>query len=198
MQTFNNHVAGLAIELYANYNIHKMAEAHRNNKATISQLTKAISEHVYPFSIYAVSNLGNYSTKQLYAALAKAIMAAAKQPAGYYAHEAIFNYTNTLSIKPLLNVALYALEAYLTRYQNLTREQIVSLFESGKFTMLSKAVYLAQFENIERFAKLNKVHCCPKCLTCFIYEQCQALPNLKEVKQYLKATGLFNNFVAIN
>lgn len=94
--SFNSHAAALAIELLQNGYICELAQAAANGKATVNSLTKAISEHVYPFSIYAVSNLGNYSTKQLYAALAKAIMATASQPAGYYSYEAIAAFAKEL------------------------------------------------------------------------------------------------------
>lgn len=200
MQNFNEHVAALAIELYASYNVHKMAEAYFNGKATFNELTLAICKNACHFSIYRVSNLGNYSTRQLYEVLANAIMAATKERAtsGYYAHRAIFKYTESLKVKPLLNVALYAVEAYFNYYKGVTPQELPALFESGKFTMLSKAVYLAQLKNVERFCKHNNVHNCPKCITCYLFEQCLALPTLKEVKQFLTETGLFNNYTPIS
>lgn len=163
---FNEHVAALAIELYASYNVHKMAEAHFNGQATFNELTLAICKNACHFSIYRVSNLGNYSTRQLYKALANAIMAATKERAtsGYYAHRAIFNYTNTLKAKPLLNVALYAVEAYFNYYKGVTPQELPALYERGKFTMLSKAVYLAQLKTLSGFVNITVCTIAPSAL----------------------------------
>lgn len=92
MQNFNNHVAGLAIELLNN------AEAHFEGKAEFKELRLAVCQNVCHFSVYRVSNMCNYSTMQLYTAVAKAIMAAIKERAseGYYAHKAIFEQCRAL------------------------------------------------------------------------------------------------------
>lgn len=198
---FKNYVAALAIELFANCNVYNMAEAHYNGKATFNELTLAICKNVCHFSIYKVSNLCNYSTKQLYAVLANAIMEAtnARATGGYYAHRAILKYTNTLSVKPLLNVAFYAVEAYLTNYyKNITPCEVPARYERGGFSVLKNAIELSPLANVEEFCKRNNIHNCTKCITCYIFEQCQTLPNLKEVKKYLKSTGLFNNYTPIN
>lgn len=200
MQNFKNYVAGLAIELLNNGEVYSIAEAHFEGKAAFNELTLAICQNVCHFSVYRISNIGNYSTAQLYAAIAKAIMAAIKERAseGYYAHRAIFGYAEGLKVKPLSNVALYAIEAYFNRYKGATSEQLGALFERGKFTMLAKAVELCPLANIEAFCNSNNVCNCTKCITCYIFEQCQALPTLKEVKKYLKQTGLFNGYTPIN
>lgn len=122
----------------------------------------------------------------------------ARATSGYYAHRAIFNYANTLKAKPLLNVALYAIEAYFNYYKGVTPQELPALFERGKFTMLTKAIELCPLVNAEAFCKRNNVHNCPKCLTCFIFEQCLSLPSIKEVKQYLNETGLFNGYTPIS
>ena len=200
MQNFNNHVAGLAIELLNNCEVCEVANAHFNGKATFEELTLAICQNACLFSIYQVSNIGNYSTKQIYAVIANAILAAIKKRAitSYHAQEAIFNYANELKVKPLSNVALYAVEVYLKRYKEATSEQLGALFEQGKFTMLAKAVELCPLQNVEAFCNSNNVHNCTKCVTCYIFEQCQVLPSLKAVKKYLKHTGLFNSYTPIN
>lgn len=200
MQNFKNHVAALAIELLNNCEVYNMAEAHLNGKATFEELTLAICQNVCHFSIYRISNIGNYSTHQLYVAIAKAIMAAIKERAseGYYAHRAIFGYVEGLKVKPLVNVALYAIEAYFNYYKGATSKELGAMFERGKFTMLAKAVELCPSQNVEAFCEVNNVHNCVKCVTCFIFEQCQALPNLKAVKKYLRSTGLFNACMPIN
>lgn len=200
MQNFKNYVAGLAIELLNNGEVYSIAEAHFEGKAEFKELTLAICQNVCHFSIYRVSNIGNYSTTQLYAAIGKAIMAAIKERAseGYYAHKAIFGYIEGLKTKPLANVALYAIEAYLKYYKEATSEQLGAMFEGGKFTMLAKAVELCPLANVEAFCNSNNVHNCTKCVTCYIFEQCRALPSLKEVKKYLRSTGLFNGYTPIN
>jgi hypothetical protein len=200
MQNFKNYVAGLAIELLNNGEVYSIAEAHFEGKAEFKELTLAICQNVSHFSIYRVSNMGNYSTSQLYAAIGKAIMAAIKARAseGYYAHKAIFGYAEGLKVKPLSNVALYAVEAYLNYYKGVTSKELGAMFERGKFTMLAKAVELCPLLNIEVFCNSNNVHNCTKCITCYIFEQCQALPTLKEVKKYLRSTGLFNGYTPIN
>lgn len=197
---FKNHVAGLAIELLNNCEVYNIAEAHFNGKVAFNELTLAICQNVGHFSIYRISNMGNYSTHQLYVAIGKAIMAAINERVseGYYVHEAIFNYVEGLKVKPLVNVALYAVEAYFNYYKGVTGGELGSLFEQGKFTMLKKAIELCPLVNVEAFCERNNVHNCLKCITCYIFEQCQALPTLKEVKKYLKQTGLFNSYKPIN
>lgn len=198
MQNFKNHVAGLAIELFNNCEVYSKAEEHLKGKAEFSELTLAICQNACLFSIYRVSNIGNYSTKQLYAVIGKAIMVAIKKPSSYYAHKAIYNYVEALKVKPLVNVALYAVEAYLNRYKEANSEQLGALFEQGKFTMLTCAVEACPLVIVEAFCKRNNVHNCIKCVTCFVFEQCQSLPTLKEVKKYLNQTGLFNSYTAID
>lgn len=200
MQNFNKHVAGLAIELLNNGEVYSIAEAHFEGKAEFKELRLAVCQNVCHFSVYRISNMGNYSTMQLYTAVAKAIMAAIKERAseGYYAHKAIFSYIEGLKTKPLVNVALYAIEAYLNYYKGVTSKELGAMFERGKFTMLAKAVELCPLANIEVFCNSNNVHNCSKCVTCYIFEQCRALPSLKEVKKYLKQTGLFNGYTPIN
>ena len=200
MQNFKNYVAGLAVELLGNCEVYEVAQAHFEGKAAFNELTLAICQNVCHFSIYRISNMGNYSTTQLYAAIAKAIMAAIKERAseGYYAHRAIFGYVEGLKVKPLHNVALYAVEAYFNYYKGVTGKELGSMFERGKFTMLTKALELCPVATVEAFANKNNVHNCIKCVTCYIFEQCQALPTLKEVKKYLKQTGLFNSYTPIN
>lgn len=200
MQNFKNYVAGLAIELLNNGEVYSIAEAHFEGKAEFKELTLAICQNVCHFSIYRVSNMGNYSTSQLYVAIGKAIMTAIKERAseGYYAHRAIFGYVEGLKVKPLHNVALYAVEAYRNYYKGATSEQFGAMFERGKFTMLAKAVELCPLQNVEAFCEANNVHNYSKCVTCFVFEQCQALPTLKEVKKYLRQTGLFNGYTPIN
>ena len=199
MQKFNAHVAGLAIELFNNCEVYSIAKAHFEGKAAFSELRLAVCQNAYLGSIYNVSNMGNYSTIQLYKAIAKAVMVGVKTRAdGCYAHEAIFNYVEGLTVKPLVNVALYAIEAYLKRYNGATTQQLAMLFERGKFTMLSRAIELCPLQKVEAFCEHNNVHNCTKCVTCFIFEQCQALPSLKAVKKYLKSTGLFNGHTSIN
>lgn len=200
MQNFKNHVAGLAIELLNNCEVYNVAQEHINGKAKFEELTLAVCQNVCHFSIYRVSNMGNYSTSQLYVAIGKAIMAAVQKSAivSYYSHEAIFGYVEQLKVKPLLNVALYALEAYLKRYKEAKGKQLGAMFEGGKFTMLAKAVELCPLINAEAFCEYHNVHNCTKCITCYIFEQCQALPNLKAVKKYLRTTGLFNGYTPIN
>lgn len=200
MRNFNKHVAALAIELLNNCEVYNIAQEHINGKAKFSELTLAICQNACLFSIYQVSNMGNYSAKQLYAVIAKAIIAAVQKRAivSYYSHEAIFCYVKGLKVKPLSNVALYALEAYLKRYKEATSEQLGLLFEGGKFTMLSRAIELCSLANAEAFCEHCNVCNCIKCVTCFVFEQCQALPTLKEVKKYLKQTGLFNSYTPIN
>ena len=200
MQNFKNYVAGLAIELLNNGEVYSIAEAHFEGKAAFNELTLAICQNVCHFSIYRVSNIGNYSTHQLYVAIAKAIMAAIKERAseGYYAHRAIFGYAEGLKVKPLGNVALYAVEAYFNYYKGVTSKELGALFERGKFTMLAKAIELCPLQNVEAFCEANNVHNCTKCVTCYIFEQCQALPTLKAVKKYLRSTGLFNGYTPIN
>lgn len=200
MQNFNKHVAGLAIELFNNCEVYNIAEEHFNGKAEFNELTLAICQNACLFSIYRVSNMGNCSTKQLYAFIAKAIIAAIKERVtnSYYAHEAIFNYTEHLKVKPLVNVACNAVEAYLNRYKGVTGKAFGTLFEGGKFTMLTRAIELCPLANVEAFCERNNVHNCTKCVTCFVFEQCQALPTLKAVKKYLKQTGLFNGYTPIN
>lgn len=200
MQNFNMQIAGLAVELLNNCEVYEVANAHFNGKATFEELTLAICQNACLFSIYRVSNEGNYSTKQLYAVIANAILAAMQKRAitSYHSNEAIFNYANELKVKPLHNVALYAVEAYLNRYKGATNKQLGLIFEQGKFTMLAKAVELCPLQNIEAFCNSNNVHNCTKCVTCYIFEQCQALPTLKAVKKYLKQTGLFNGYTPIN
>ena len=200
MQNFKNYVAGLAIELLNNGEVYSIAEAHFEGKAEFKELTLAICQNVCHFSIYRISNIGNYSTHQLYVAIAKAIMAAIKERAseGYYAHRAIFGYVEGLKTKPLVNVALYAIEAYFNCYKGVTSKELGAMFERGKFTMLAKAVELCPLQNVEAFCEANNVHNCIKCVTCYIFEQCQALPTLKEVKKYLRSTGLFNACTPIN
>lgn len=200
MQNFKNYVAGLAIELLNNGEVYSIAEAHFEGKAEFKELTLAICQNVCHFSIYRISNIGNYSTTQLYAAIAKAIMAAIKERAseGYYAHRAIFGYAEGLKVKPLSNVALYAVEAYLNYYKGATDNEFGAMFERGKFTMLAKALEPCPLANVEAFCNSNNVHNCTKCVTCYIFEQCRALPTLKEVKKYLKQTGLFNGYTPIN
>lgn len=200
MQNFKNYVAGLAIELLNNGEVYSIAEAHFEGKAEFKELTLAICQNVCHFSIYRISNIGNYSTHQLYVAIAKAIMAAIKERAseGYYAHRAIFGYVEGLKTKPLVNVALYAIEAYFNYYKGVTSKELGAMFERGKFTMLAKAVELCPLQNVEAFCEANNVHNCIKCVTCYIFEQCQALPTLKEVKKYLRSTGLFNACTPIN
>ena len=197
---FNNHVAGLAIELFNNCEVYNIAEVHFNGEAAFNELTLAICQNVCHFSIYRISNLGNYSTHQLYVAIAKAIMAAIKERVtnSYYVHEAIFNYVEGLKVKPLVNAALYAVEVYFNYYKGVTPKELPTLFERGKFTMLTKAIELCPLQNVEAFCERNNVHNCSKCITCYIFEQCLALPTLKEVKKYLKQTGLFNNYTPIN
>lgn len=200
MQNFKNYVAGLAIELLNNCEVYNIAQAHFEGKAEFNELTLAICQNVCHFSIYRISNIGNYSTHQLYVAIAKAILAAIKERAseGYYAYRAIFGYAEGLKVKPLSNVALYAVEAYLNYYKGVTSKELGAMFERGKFTMLAKAVELCPLANIEAFCNSNKVHNCTQCVTCYIFEQCQALPNLKAVKKYLRTTGLFNGYTPIN
>lgn len=200
MQNFKNYVAGLAIELLNNGEVYSIAEAHFEGKAKFNELTLAICQNVCHFSVYRISNIGNYSTHQLYVAIAKAIMAAIKERAseGYYAHRAIFGYAEGLKVKPLSNVALYAVEAYLNYYKGATSNEFGAMFGRGKFTMLAKAVELCPLANVEAFCEVNNVHNCITCVTCYIFEQCQALPNLKAVKKYLRSTGLFNACTPIN
>lgn len=200
MQKFNKHVAGLAIELLNNGEVYSIAEAHFEGKAEFEELRLAVCQNVCHFSVYRISNMGNYSTMQLYTVVAKAIIAAINERAseGYYAHKAIFGYVEGLKVKPLVNVALYAIEAYLNYYKGVTSEQTGALFEGGKFTMLSRAIELCPLANVESFCNNNNVHNCIKCVTCFVFEQCRALPSLKEVKKYLKQTGLFNGYTSIN
>lgn len=200
MQNFKNYVAGLAIELLGNCEVYEVAQAYINGKAEFNELTLAICQNVCHFSIYRVSNMCNYSTHQLYVAIAKAIMAAVKERAseGYYAHRAIFGYVEGLKVKPLSNVSLYAIEAYFNYYKGVTSNELGALFERGKFTMLTKAIELCPVQNVEAFCNSNNVHNCIKCVTCYVFEQCQALPSLKAVKKYLKQTGLFNGCTPIN
>lgn len=200
MQNFINHVAGLAIELFNNCEVYTIAQAHFEGKAEFKSLRLAVCQNVCHFSVYRVSNMCNYSTMQLYTAIAKAILAAIKECAseGYYAHKAIFGYIEGLKTKPLVNVALYAVEAYLNYYKGVTSKELGAMFERGKFTMLAKAVELCPLQNVEAFCEANNVHNCSKCVTCYIFEQCQALPTLKEVKKYLRSTGLFNSYTPIN
>ena len=122
--------------------------------------------------------MGNYSTHQLYVAIAKAIMAAIKRACkrGYYAHRAIFGYAEGLKVKPLRNVALYAVEAYFNYYKGVTNKELGAMFERGKFTMLSRAIELCPLQTVEAFCNSNNVHNCIKCVTCYVFEQCQALP----------------------
>lgn len=200
MQNFKNYVAGLAIELLNNCEVYNIAQAHFEGKAEFKELRLAVCQNVCHFSVYRVSNMCNYSTMQLYTVIANAIMAAIKERAseGYYAHKAIFGYVEGLKVKPLSNVALYAVEAYLNYYKGVTSNEFGAMFGRGKFTMLAKAVELCPLVNIEAFCNSNNVHNCIKCVTCYIFEQCQALPNLKAVKKYLKQTGLFNGCTPIN
>lgn len=200
MQNFNKQVVGLAIELFNNGEVYSLAKAHFEGKAAFSELRLAVCQNACLFSIYRISNMGNYSTMQLYTAIAKAILAAIKKRVtnSYYVHEAIFGYVEGLNAKPLVNVALYAIEGYLTRYKGATSEQLGLLFEQGKFTMLGRAVELCPLANAVAFCEANNVHNCTKCITCFVFEQCQALPSLKAVKKYLKQTGLFNGYTPIN
>nr|DAK94100.1 MAG TPA: hypothetical protein [Caudoviricetes sp.]DAX34124.1 MAG TPA: hypothetical protein [Caudoviricetes sp.] len=200
MQNFKSYVAGLAIELLNNCEVYSIAEAHFNGKATFEELTLAICQNACLFSIYRVSNFGNYSTKQMYVVIAEAIMAAVQKRAitSYHSNEAIFGYIEELKVKPLHNVALYAVEAYLKRYKEATSEHLGAMFEGGKFTMLAKAVELCPLANVEAFCNINNVHNCVKCVTCYIFEQCQALPSLKAVKKYLRSIGLFNGCTPIN
>ncbi len=200
MQNFSTQVAGLAIELFNNGEVYSLAKAHFEGKAKFKELRLAVCQNACLFSIYRISNIGNYSTMQLYTVIAKAILAAIKKRVtnSYYVHEAIFNYVEGLNSKPLVNVALYAVEGYLNRYKGVTSEQLGLLFEQGKFTMLTRAVELCPLVNVEAFCKLNNVHNCTKCVTCFVFEQCQALPTLKAVKKYLKQTGLFNGYTPVN
>lgn len=200
MQNFNKQVAGLAIELFNNCEVYNIAKAHFEGKAEFKELRLAVCQNACLFSIYCISNMGNYSTMQLYTAIAKAIVTAIKKRVtnSYYVHEAIFGYVEGLNAKPLLNVALYAIEGYLTRYKGATSEQLGLLFEQGKFTMLARAVELCPLQAVEAFCEANNVHNCSKCVTCFVFEQCQALPNLKAVKKYLKQTGLFNSYTPID
>lgn len=195
---FNKHVAGLAIELFNNSEVYSIVKAHLNGKATFEELTLAICQNACLFNIYRVSNMGNYSTRQLYKVIANAVLAGVKKPSGYYAHEAIFNYVKGLKIKPLHNVALYAIEAYFNRYKGATPAQLSELYELGKFTMLTRAIELCPLTNFVAFCERNNVHACPKCVTCYIFEQCQNLPTLKAVKKYLKQTGLFNGYTPVN
>lgn len=200
MQNFNQQVAGLAIELFNNCEVYNIAKAHFEGKAQFKELRLAVCQNACLFSIYRISNMGNYSTLQLYTVIAKAILAAIKQRVtnSYYVHEAIFGYVEGLKVKPLVNVALYAVEAYLTRYKGATSEQLGLLFEQGKFTMLARAVELCPLVIVEAFCKRNNVRNCTKCVTCYVFEQCQALPTLKAVKKYLKQTGLLNGYTPIN
>ena len=200
MQNFKNYVAGLAIELLNNCEVYNIAQAHFEGKAKFEELTLAVCQNVCHFSVYRVSNMCNYSTMQLYTAIAKAILAAIKERAseGYYAHKAIFGYIEGLKVEPLSNVALYAIEAYLNYYKGATSNEFGAMFERGKFTMLAKAVELCPLQNVEAFCEANNVHNCLKCVTCYIFEQCQALPKLKAVKKYLRSTGLFNGYTPIN
>lgn len=200
MQKFNNHIAGLAIELFNNCEVYNIAEEHFNGKAEFSDVTLAICQNACLFSIYQVSNMGNCSTKQIYTFIGKAILAAIKKRVSdsYYVNETIFNYAKRLKTKPLVNVALYAVEAYFNRYKGATSGQLGLLFAGGKFTMLSRAIELCPLANVEAFCNNNNVHNCIKCVTCFVFEQCQALPNLKAVKKYLKQTSLFNSYTSIN
>lgn len=200
MQNFKNHVAGLAIELINNCEVYNIVQAHNNGKTTFEELTLTICQNACLFSVYHVSNMGNYSTKQIYAVIANAILAAIKKRAitSYHAHDAIYNYVEALKVKPLHNVALYAVEAYLKRYKEASSEQLGTMFEGGKFTMLSRAVELCPLQNVKAFCEHCNVHNCTKCVTCYIFEQCQALPTLKAVKKYLKQTGLFNSYTPIN
>lgn len=200
MQNFNKQVAGLAIELFNNCEVYNIAEEHFNGNARLfSELTLAVCQNACLGSIYNVSNMGNYSTEQLYKVIANAVMAGVKtRVGGCYAVEAIFSYVEGLKVKPLVNVALYAVEAYLNHYKGATSKQLGLLFEQGKFTMLGRAVELCPLQAVEAFCEANNVHNCSKCVTCFVFEQCQALPNLKAVKKYLKQTGLFNSYTPIN
>lgn len=200
MQNFNKQVAGLAIELFNNCEVYNIAKAHFEGKAEFKELRLAVCQNACLFSIYRISNTGNYSTMQLYTVIAKAILAAIKKRVtnSYYVNEAIFNYVEGLNTKPLVNVALYAIEGYLNRYKGATSEQLGLLFEQGKFTMLARAVELCPLANAVAFCEANNVHNCTKCITCFVFEQCQALPSLKAVKKYLKQTGLFNGYMPIN
>lgn len=200
MQNFNKQVAGLAIELFNNCEVYNIAKAHFEGKAEFKELRLAVCQNACLFSIYRISNTGNYSTMQLYTVIAKAILAAIKKRVtnSYYVNEAIFNYVEGLNTKPLVNVALYAIEGYLNRYKGATSEQLGLLFEQGKFTMLARAVELCPLANAVAFCEANNVHNCTKCITCFVFEQCQTLPSLKAVKKYLKQTGLFNGYMPIN
>jgi hypothetical protein len=71
---------------------------------------------------------------------------------------AIFGYIEGLTAKPLVNVALYAIEGYLPRFKGATSEQLGNLFEQGKFTMLARAVELCPLVNVEAFCEANNVN----------------------------------------
>lgn len=160
MQNFNKQVAGLAIELFNNCEVYNIAKAHFEGKAEFKELRLAVCQNACLFSIYRISNTGNYSTMQLYTVIAKAILAAIKKRVtnSYYVNEAIFNYVEGLNTKPLVNVALYAIESYLNRYKGATSEQLGLLFEQCQALPSLKAVkkYLKQTGLFNGYMPINE------------------------------------------
>ena len=52
MQNFNNHVAGLAIELLNNCEVYNIAQAHFEGKAEFNELTLATCQNVSQFLVF--------------------------------------------------------------------------------------------------------------------------------------------------